>query len=51
VYKASWRGAGVAVKYIVCPTDDSDSLGRAIREVSAGLVGAVCAGHISRLLS
>ncbi|PRW57603.1 serine threonine- kinase drkC [Chlorella sorokiniana] len=33
VYKASWRGAGVAVKYIKCPTDDSDSLGRAIREV------------------
>ncbi|KAI3434599.1 hypothetical protein D9Q98_002667 [Chlorella vulgaris] len=33
VYKASWRGAGVAVKYIVCPTDDADSLGRAIREV------------------
>lgn len=23
----------MAVKYIVCPTDDSDSLGRAIREV------------------
>lgn len=36
VYKGSWRGAGVAVKYIVCPTDDSDSLGRAIREVRAG---------------
>lgn len=35
VYKASWRGAGVAVKYIKCPTDDSDSLGRAIREVRA----------------
>ncbi len=33
VYKASWRGATVAVKYIICRTDDSDSLGRAIREV------------------
>ena len=33
VYKASWRGAGVAVKYIVCPVEDSESLGRAIREV------------------
>lgn len=33
MYKAAWRGAGVAVKYIVCPTDDADSLGRAIREV------------------
>ena len=33
MYKASWRGAGVAVKYIVCPVEDSESLGRAIREV------------------
>lgn len=33
VYKASWRQAPVAVKYIVCRTDDHDSLGRAIREV------------------
>jgi hypothetical protein len=33
VYKAAWRGAGVAVKYIVCPVDDPFSLGRAIREV------------------
>ena len=33
VYKGSWRGAPVAVKYIVCGTEDSDSLGRAIREV------------------
>ncbi len=33
VYKASWRQAPVAVKYIVCCTEDHDSLGRAIREV------------------
>lgn len=33
VYKGHWRGAPVAVKYVLTRTDNSDSLGRAIREI------------------
>eukprot|EP00887_Chlorella_sp_A99_P003741 scaffold7.g3741.t1 len=33
VYKASWRTAPVAVKYLICHANDGDSLERAIHEV------------------
>lgn len=33
VYKGTWRGAPVAVKYAVCNVQDADSIESAIREV------------------
>lgn len=33
VYKGTWRGAPVAVKYAVCNVQDVDSIEGAIREV------------------
>ena len=33
VYKGTWRGAPVAVKYAVCNVQDVDSIESAIREV------------------
>ena len=33
VYKGTWRGAPVAVKYAVCNTSDADSIEQSIREV------------------
>lgn len=33
VYKGTWRGASVAVKYAVCNVQDVDSIEGAIREV------------------
>ena len=33
VYKGTWRGAPVAVKYAVCNVQDADSIEGAIREV------------------
>ncbi len=33
VYKGTWRGAPVAVKYAVCNIQDADSIEAAIREV------------------
>ena len=33
MYKGTWRGAPVAVKYAVCNTSDADSIEQSIREV------------------
>ena len=33
VYKGSWRGAQVAVKYIICDVADADAVNQSVREV------------------
>lgn len=33
VYKGSWRGAQVAVKYIICDVADADAVDQSVREV------------------
>ena len=33
VYKGSWRGAQVAVKYIICDVGDADAVNQSVREV------------------
>ncbi len=35
VYKGTWRGAPVAVKYALCNTEDIEALEQSIREVRA----------------